>query len=120
MIQSNNLSTNSNNNNNNASHGFEFYSNGCSHLTASHENSINNHKELVQTRTTNKQAHARTNGVYHHTNGINGSTHLIQTAGKHHQLPAHVINSLSSPESAYSTGYSSSCDGTSPGTFCVC
>lgn len=40
----------------------------------------------------------------------NNSTHLV--APGNHQL-AHMINSLSSPESAYSTGYST--DGTSPG-----
>lgn len=40
-------------------------------------------------------------------------THLTAPGGGNHQL-AHMINSLSSPESAYSTGYST--DGTSPGT----
>lgn len=43
--------------------------------------------------------------------GVNG-THLMPAPGNHPL--AHVINSLSSPESAYSTGYST--DGTSPGT----
>lgn len=116
------MNNHNNNNNNNATNGFEFYPNGCSYststtsITVANENSINNHKDLAQARPSKcKQAQARTNNVYHHTNGINGSTHLTQTAGKH-QL-AHVINSLSSPESAYSTGYSSSCDGTSPGMF---
>lgn len=112
--------------NNNNANGFEFYSNGCSHAstkspslnkqsTAMHGNGIdeiavhNQHKELVQTRAKGKQAPARTNNVHHHTNGV-GATHLTPTPSNH-QL-AHVINSLSSPESAYSTGYST--DGTSP------
>lgn len=132
LVHSNSQHHNNNNNNNNhhGTNGFEFHTNGCSHSTATsitvtNENSINNqsHKELMQQARANKckpkqaqaQAQARTNGVYHHNNGINGTTHLTQTGGKH-QL-AHVINSLSSPESAYSTGYSSSCDGTSPGMY---
>lgn len=125
--------TSANNNNNNAN-GFEFFSNGCSHApvksssalnkqstTNVHgngldENALHNqqqHKELVQSRAKCKQAPssaARTNGVYHHSNGIGATTHLTPTPSNH-QL-AHVINSLSSPESAYSTGYST--DGTSP------
>lgn len=64
----------------------------------------------MQSRAKCKQVPARTNNVYHHpSNGI-GATHLTPTPSNH-QL-AHVINSLSSPESAYSTGYST--DGTSP------
>lgn len=50
------------------------------------------------------------------TNRYSNGSHL--TAPGTHQL-AHMINTLSSPESAYSTGYST--DGTSPGkksTFC--
>lgn len=113
-------------NNNNNANGFEFYANGCSHASATpstlnkqptnlHGNGIdeitlhNQHKEMVQSRAKCKQAQARTNNVYHHSNGI-GTTHLTPTPSNH-QL-AHVINSLSSPESAYSTGYST--DGTSP------
>lgn len=42
----------------------------------------------------------------------NGSLSASSAAGSHHHL-SHMINSLSSPESAYSTGYST--DGTSPG-----
>lgn len=126
----------SSNNNNNNANGFEFYSNGCSHasvpthtsVTTSSalnkqstnlhsngidENTLHNqqHKELVQSRAKCKQAPppSRTNGVYH-SNGIGATTHLTPTPSNH-QL-AHVINSLSSPESAYSTGYST--DGTSP------
>lgn len=41
-----------------------------------------------------------------------GPHHAINSMGPPHQL-VHMINSLSSPESAYSTGYST--DGTSPG-----
>lgn len=76
------------------------------------------HKEMMQPRTKCKQSpNTRTNNVHHHqhqhhTNGIIAAqTHLTPTPSNH-QL-AHVINSLSSPESAYSTGYSST-DGTSP------
>lgn len=124
----------SSNNNNNAN-GFEFYSNGCSHasaksttlnkqITVQHGNSVDEnsvmhnqqHKELIQSRAKSKQTPARTNNVYHHSNGhattitTTTTTHLTPTPSNH-QL-AHVINSLSSPESAYSTGYST--DGTSP------
>lgn len=92
------------------------HGNGCDEITLH-----NQHKELVQSRTKCKQSQARTNSVYHHTNGIGTTaaattttatmaTHLTPTPSNH-QL-AHVINSLSSPESAYSTGYST--DGTSP------
>lgn len=118
----------STNNNNNNSNGFEFYSNGCSHPSVTSSNALNkqsvnlhgngtdeialhnqSHKELVQSRVKCKQT-PRTNSVYHHSNGIGATTHLTPTPSNH-QL-AHVINSLSSPESAYSTGYST--DGTSP------
>ncbi len=46
------------------------------------------------------------------TNRYSNGSHLTAPGGGTHQL-AHMINSLSSPESAYSTGYST--DGTSPG-----
>lgn len=119
------------NNNNNNANGFKFYSNGCSHASVTSSNALNKqsvnlhgngtdenalhnqpHKELVQSRVKCKQTPppARSNSVYHHNNGIGATTHLTPTPSNH-QL-AHVINSLSSPESAYSTGYST--DGTSP------
>lgn len=44
--------------------------------------------------------------------GANSGSHAMTSMGPPHQL-VHMINSLSSPESAYSTGYST--DGTSPG-----
>lgn len=46
---------------------------------------------------------------------LNGSAHL--TALPVNNQLTHIINSLSSPESAYSTGYST--DGTSPGKIFV-
>lgn len=132
-------------NNNNNANGFEFYTNGCSHASATpstmnkqqqqqsttigerYSNGItddtilnNQHKDLIQSRGKCKQAPTRTNNVYHHSNGIGTTTISTTTthltaAPSNHQL-AHVINSLSSPESAYSTGYST--DGTSPsGTY---
>lgn len=147
------LQISSANNNNYNTNGFEYYSNECSHGKATstspllqhqtppptlnkqssnlHGNGCdeitlhNQYKELVQSRSKCKQSQARTNSVYHHTNGIGAmtttaaaatttttatTTHLTPTPSNH-QL-AHVINSLSSPESAYSTGYST--DGTSP------
>lgn len=45
---------------------------------------------------------------------VGGGAHAMTSLGPPHQL-VHMINSLSSPESAYSTGYST--DGTSPGMF---
>lgn len=127
------FSKKSSSNINNNANGFEFYSNGCSNASTKstslskqstatiHGNGIdeNNgvHKELIQSRAKCKQAPARTNN---HSNGQGTTptaTHLTPTPSNH-QL-AHVINSLSSPESAYSTGYST--DGTSPsGTALVC
>lgn len=127
------LKMGSSNNNNNAN-GFEFYSNGCSHASSKstalskqstatkHGNGIDEngvHKELIQSRAKCKQAPARTNHhVYsNHSNG-QGTTTITTTTTTHltptpsNQQLAHVINSLSSPESAYSTGYST--DGTSP------
>lgn len=119
------------NNINNNANGFEFHSNGYSHASVTtssalnkqspnlhgnctDENAVHNqqqHKELIQSRGKCKQTpSSRTNNVYHHSNGIGATTHLTPTPSNH-QL-AHVINSLSSPESAYSTGYST--DGTSP------
>lgn len=123
-------------NNNNANE-FEFYSNDeCLHATSTKKSSMLNkqasamvhgnvsdehimhnqqqRKEMMQPRTKCKQSPTtRTNNVHHHhKNGIiTAQTHLTPTPSNH-QL-AHVINSLSSPESAYSTGYSST-DGTSP------
>lgn len=105
-------------NNNNNAKGFEYHSNGCSYTstkspslneqpTAIHSNGHENqHKELNATRAKGKQVPTRTNNVYQNIN----ATHLTPTRSNH-QL-GHVINSLSSPESAYSTGYST--DGTSP------
>lgn len=128
-------------NNNNANE-FEFYSNDeCQHATptkkaaalnkqalaAAHDNGTGDehimhnqqqqqqHREMMQSRTKCKQSPStRSNNVHHHhhTNGmIAAQTHLTPTPSNHPL--AHVINSLSSPESAYSTGYSST-DGTSP------
>lgn len=111
------VNNNNNNINNNNSNGFEYYSNGCASANKqqmdSHciDDSIIINKELIQVRANKcKQTQARTNNVVYHLSASNGS-HLTPSPGNH-QL-AHVINSLSSPESAYSTGYST--DGTSPG-----
>lgn len=69
-------------------------------------------QEMLQQRTKCKQSPATRNNVHNHTNGmITTQTYLTPTPSNHPL--AHVINSLSSPESAYSTGYSST-DGTSP------
>lgn len=48
----------------------------------------------------------------HKVQFMNG-THVSAASGSHHPLAHVIMNSLSSPESAYSTGYST--DGTSPG-----
>lgn len=128
----------STNNNNNANE-FELYSNDeCLHATPTkkstmlnkqasamvHGNVSDEHimhnqqqrKEIMQQpKTKCKQSPTtRTNNVHHHhhKNGmITAQTHLTPTPSNHPL--AQVINSLSSPESAYSTGYSST-DGTSP------
>lgn len=128
-------------NNNNANE-FEFYSNDeCLHATPTQKSAALNkqalaavhangtgdehilhnqqqqqqqHREMMQSRTKCKQSpNTRSNNVHHHhSNGIVAAqTHLTPTPSNHPL--AHVINSLSSPESAYSTGYSST-DGTSP------
>lgn len=92
------------------------HGNGSSdeHIMHNQHQQQHHHKEIMQPRTKCKQSpNTRTNNVHHHhSNGIIAAqTHLTPTPSNH-QL-AHVINSLSSPESAYSTGYSST-DGTSP------
>lgn len=121
--------------NNNNSNGFDFYSNDERlHATPTKKSTAPNkqtsaygngsdesirynhqqqHKEMMQPRTKCKQSPATRNNVHNnHTNGlITAQTHLAPTPSNHPL--AHVINSLSSPESAYSTGYSST-DGTSP------
>lgn len=73
---------------------------------------------VTQRRTGNE-----TNRNVLRTNRYSNGTHLtapggggITSSNGQHQL-AHMINSLSSPESAYSTGYST--DGTSPGIYFV-
>lgn len=60
-----------------------------------------------------RRSGSETNRNMLRTNRYSNGTHLTAPGGTPHQL-AHMINSLSSPESAYSTGYST--DGTSPGT----
>lgn len=119
-------------NNNNSTNSVRYYTNGCliqqatgktSHSAAKHHHHHQYQQELAsegncidtqnglenpqeQTIILQQQNHHHR---HHHKTRYGNGTHFM--APGNHQL-AHVINSLSSPESAYSTGYST--DGTSP------
>lgn len=62
----------------------------------------------------NQAQHHQQHTHQHKVQFMNG-THVSASSGSHHPLAHVIMNSLSSPESAYSTGYST--DGTSPGNL---
>lgn len=65
-------------------------------------------------RTTPSPQQSQQQVYQHKVQFMNGSHVSASSGGSHHPLAHAIMNSLSSPESAYSTGYST--DGTSPGT----
>lgn len=122
QINLTNIIINNNNINGNA---FEYYSNGID-TTDAGDNYNNQYHQQLSVNGHQKHGNETANHLMRTSSHQNyqqqqqqktryaNNSHLTPTPSNH-QL-AHVINHLSSPESAYSTGYST--DGTSPG-MCV-